>query len=58
MINDVITEFKNLKDSDFRIALRNGGLGKYGKTYKLTTQEVCVWIREYLRENKQKSLGV
>lgn len=50
MVKDIEIEFPNLSEEDFRDAIRNGGLGKYGKTYKLTTQEVCVWIREYLKE--------
>jgi hypothetical protein len=36
-----------------RQALRNGGLGKYGRTYKLSTQEVCYWIREHIKPIKQ-----
>lgn len=47
---DIISEFKNLPDEDFKKAIRNGGLGKYGRTYKLSTQEVCIWVREYLKE--------
>jgi hypothetical protein len=30
-------------------AIRLGSLGKYGRTYKLNTQEVCMWIHEYLK---------
>lgn len=48
---DIVTEFPELKDEDFKKAIRSGGLGKYGKTYKLSTQEVCIWIREYKNEN-------
>jgi hypothetical protein len=36
--------------------LRNGGLGKYGRTYKLSTQEVCYWIREHIKPIKQDRL--
>jgi hypothetical protein len=38
-----------------RQALRNGGLGKYGRTYKLSTQEVCYWIREHIKPIKTRS---
>ena len=48
---DIISEFPELSDEDFKKAIRNGGLGKYGKTYKLSTQEICIWIREYKNEN-------
>lgn len=52
---DIISEFKNLSDLDFKKAIRNGGLGKYGRTYKLSTQEICIWIREYLKETRKQS---
>ena len=51
MSHDITTEFPDLSDDDFKKAIRNGGLGKYGKTYKLSTQEICIWIREYKTEN-------
>lgn len=57
IVSDVLLEFPYLKDEDFMKALRNGGLGKYGRTYKFSTQEVCIWIREYLKERKS-SLGI
>ncbi len=53
-IRDIIDEFKYLKIQQFREALRKGSLGNYGRTYKLSTQEVCVWIRSYLKDNKSK----
>lgn len=57
MIKDLMSEFVFLSDEDLKKAIRNGSLGKYGKTYKLTTQEVCIWIREYLKErNKNRSI--
>ncbi len=31
-------------------ALENGSLGVYGKTYRLSMQEMCIWVREYLKE--------
>lgn len=54
---DILNEFPKLNENQFRKALRNGGLGKYGRSYKLSTQEVCFWIREYVKENKN-NLGV
>jgi len=53
-INDIISEFGYVSLKQIREALRKGSLGHYGKTYKLSTQEVCVWIREYLKSNKSK----
>lgn len=49
---DIITEFSKCEDEDFKKAIRNGGLGKYGRTYKLSTQEICIWVREYLKEKQ------
>jgi len=55
-ISDLIIEFKGVPLKDIREAIRNGSLGKYGKTYRLSTQEVCVWIREYLKTKKPSLL--
>lgn len=50
-IIDIQNEFPELREEDFKKALKGGSLGKYGRTYKLSTQEICIWIREYLKEN-------
>lgn len=50
MVNDVLNEFPKLTDDDFKKAIRNGSLGKYGRTFRLSTQEVCIWIRQYENE--------
>ena len=51
MVNDIFTEFPNITEEQITKSMRNGGLGMYGKTYKLTTQEVCIWIRTYLKDS-------
>ena len=56
-INDILNEFPKLNENQFRKSLRNGGLGKYGVSYKLSTQQICFWIREYIKENKN-NLGI
>ena len=53
MTKDILTEFPNLNDDSMSMAIRNGSLGKYGRTYKFSTQEVCIWIREYLKTTPQ-----
>jgi hypothetical protein len=50
MLNDIVNEFQDLDAGEIIKAIRNGGLGKYGRTYKLTTQEICVWIRQYIND--------
>lgn len=57
-IEDIATEFRNLNLSEIKLAIRNGSLGKYGRSFRLSTQEICFWIREYIKENKSKSLGI
>jgi hypothetical protein len=56
MVKDILSEFPKLKDEDFTHALRNGGLGKYGRCYKLSTTEICYWIREYVKEKTKKNI--
>jgi hypothetical protein len=56
-IEDIYSEFKNISLKEIKSAIRNGSLAKYGRSYRLSTQEVCYWIREYLKENKNK-LGI
>jgi hypothetical protein len=53
MVKDVINEFGDVQKDDIIKAIRNGGLGMYGKTYKLSTQEICIWIRSYLKEKER-----
>lgn|SRR5690606_198338 len=48
MVADIHAEFGHLSVNEVMKAIRNGSLGAYGRTYKLCTQEVCVWIRAYL----------
>ena len=56
-IQDVASEFPNTKLKTIIEAIRKGSLGAYGRTYKLNTQEVCFWIKEYLKQ-QNKSLGI
>jgi len=46
MAEDICKEFPKVKIDVIKSAMRKGGLGYFGSTYKLTTQEVCIWIRE------------
>jgi hypothetical protein len=58
MIEDIVSEFPRLNDEDFTLAIRSGSLGKYGATYKFSTQTVCVWIREYLKQKNRNTLVI
>lgn len=52
IVIDILKEFPDITDDEITNALRNGSLGKYGKTYKLSTQEMCCWIRNYRDDKK------
>lgn len=52
-VSDLISEFPNLKDIDFINGIRKGSLGEYGKPYKLSTQEIVSWVREYAKDLKR-----
>lgn len=54
---DVLNEFSNIPIDKIQKAIRNGSLGKYGQTYRLSTQEICRWIREY-NKPKTTKLGI
>lgn len=54
LVMDVLDEFKDIDIKTITTAIKKGSLGLYGKTYKISTQEVCMWIREYLKQNKNK----
>jgi carbonic anhydrase len=54
-ILDIHQEFKNLGQEKIIKAIRNGSLGLYGLTYSLSTQQVCIWIREYLKPSKSST---
>lgn len=55
MVEDIFSEFPKLDELQIKKALRNGGLGMYGKTFKLTTQELCIWIRQYIEDTRFKA---
>lgn len=56
-IKDILDEFPKVTNEQLKKAIRNGSMGKYGVSYRLSTQQICFWIREYIKENKS-SLGI
>ena len=50
MIESIAECFPDIKFKYILQALKKGSLGFYGQTYKLTAQEVCIWIRKYYDE--------
>jgi len=54
MIVDIKSEFNKSKIEVVIEAIRLGSLGKFGVTYKLTTQVVCYWIRCHINPKVDK----
>lgn len=52
--SDIIDEYNNLPIEIIIEALKKGGRGKYGRTYSLSVQEVCIWIDSYLKEDEKE----
>ena len=50
-IADLITELK-LTQKTFKTAIVRGASGKYGVSYKLTTQVIGSWLYSYKNEKK------
>lgn len=50
VVFDISEEFKNKKLVDVKEAIRQGAFGKFGITYKISTQVVGYWINQYLKE--------
>jgi len=57
-IDDIYSEFGHINLGDIKKAIRNGSLAKYGRTYKLSTQEICFWIREFLKSKDSNRLKI
>lgn len=47
----IFETFPRMPLENIKLAIKNGSTGKYGRTYKLTTQEICYWIREFIKED-------
>ena len=56
-IKDILSEFSYLSNNDLKEAIKNGSLGLYGKTYKLSTQEIFIWIRQYEKDNNKLKIS-
>ena len=53
--SDISSEFPQMKEEDITKALRNGGLGMYGDVYRLGSLQICIWIRQYIKDNPVKT---
>lgn len=51
---DIVKTFPSVNENDLVEAIRRGALGEFGRTYRMSTQEVCIWIREYIKSRIEK----
>ena len=49
LVNDVNIKFINLPNEIILTAIKKGALGDFGRTYRMSTQEICIWINEHLK---------
>ena len=55
MTKDILDEFSGVGENKIIEAIRFGGLGVYGQTYRFSTQVVCIWIRTHIKTPEKKS---
>ena len=53
ILKDISIEYEEFKIDFICESLRKGSLGKYGRTYRFSSQEVCFWIQKNYEEWKQ-----
>jgi len=47
--NDLKSAFPTAKDEIIIEVIKEGALGAYGRTYRMSSQEICIWVRGYLK---------
>ena len=55
---DILQNFKEVKLSFLLEAINEGGLGKYGRTYRFSVQEICLWIYSKLKINNNEVINL
>jgi hypothetical protein len=51
---DIIANFGFMPLNHIENALKHGSFGEYGMTFRLNTQTVCFWLKEYNKSKKSK----
>jgi len=51
--HDLKSVFPNIKEENIIAAIKEGALGAYGRTYRMSSQEICIWVRSYLKANPE-----
>ena len=54
MMADIKSQYPDMPIDHLTSAVKNGSMGKYGRTYRFSTQEVGIWISQYLKEKNPK----
>jgi hypothetical protein len=50
---DIVYKFNNVEEKHIIQAIKNGALGDYGRTFRMSTQEVSIWIKKFIEENPE-----
>jgi hypothetical protein len=53
IIQDISIEYEDFKIDFICESLRKGSLGRFGRTYRFSSQEVCFWIKKNYQEWKE-----
>ena len=54
--SEIIDEYGDLPTDVIIQALMKGGRGKYGGTFILSVQQICIWIDRYIKENPEADI--
>ncbi len=50
----IIDTFPSVEPKKLLEGIKNGYTGMYGRTYKMTVQEICLWIRCHIEGKKPR----
>lgn len=52
LLRDVLNEFDYLPTEQITEAIKKGSLGYFGSCYKISTLQICLWIREFIKNER------
>lgn len=54
----ILQNFKDVNLSFLLEAINDGGLGRYGRSYRFSVQEICLWIYSKLKVNQNTTINL
>ncbi len=54
----ILQNFKDVPLDFLKEAINEGGLGKYGRSYRFSVQEICLWIYSKLKITKNEVINL